>query len=391
MKRILTYFPRWIAILTLAVFLGAVASPASAQDHEDEDGEDLQEFLTGLSMDAASKYVAPIVSAFGMNLNGGWFHKAPSSKKFGFGIEIGLVGMATFYPKGVEHLSFDTSGDFQFSASQATDIVAGISLDPALESFRGQIENSLIDAITGRGISVGISGATVIGDPEDYIKIAYSAEDIVIDNPLFGLPGELETITLRVPSDEITLPIGGFAAISDLSFLPLAAPQLSLGTVLGTRVTFRYLPSISLDEELGKFKYFGFGIQHNPGVFLPTPLPFDVGLGYFTQTLEIGTLFRAKTTAFGLNASKKLGIGPISITPYAGFMLEKSNIDITYDFILDEGTIDEQVIPIAFELEGENRSRITLGLSIRLLMLNFNADYNIGKYNSVTVGVMFTI
>jgi len=24
-------------------------------------------------------------------------------------------------------------------------------------------------------------------------------------------------------------------------------------------------------------------------------------------------------------------------------------------------------------------------------MLNFNADYNIGKYNSVTVGVMFTI
>jgi hypothetical protein len=194
-----------------------------------------------------------------------------------------------------------------------------------------------------------------------------------------------------VGAQVITLPIGGFEAISDLSFLPLAAPQLSLGTVFGTRVTFRYLPSITIDEELGKFKYFGFGIQHNPGVLLPTPLPFDVGVGYFTQTLEIGTLFKAKTTAFGINASKRLGVGPINITPYAGFMIEKSNIDITYDFVLDEGTIDEQVIPIAFELEGENRSRITLGLSIRLLMLNFNADYNIGKYNSVTVGVMFTI
>ena len=388
MKRILASFPRWMAIVTLAAFLGAVASPASAQD---EDGEDLQEFLAGLSMDAASKYVAPIVSAFGMNLNGGWFHKAPSSKMFGFNLEVGLVGMATFYPKGEEYLSFDTSGDFQFSEPQATDIVTGMPLHPTLEPFRDQIENDLIDAITGRGISVGISGATVIGDPEDYIEIAYGGEDIVVDNPLFGLPGEPATITLPVPSDVITLPIGGFEAISDLSFLPLAAPQLSLGTIFGTRVTFRYLPSITISEEFGKLKYFGFGIQHNPGVLLPTPLPLDVAVGFFTQTLEVGTLFKAKTTAFGLNASKKLGIGPINITPYAGFMLEKSNIDITYDFVLDEGTIDEMIIPVAFKLEGENRSRITLGLSIRLLMLNFNADYNIGKYNSVTVGVMFTI
>jgi len=159
-----------------------------------------------------------------------------------------------------------------------------------------------------------------------------------------------------------------------------------VGTIFGTRVTFRYLPSITISEEFGKFKYFGFGIQHNPGVLLPTPLPFDVAVGFFTQTLEIGTLFKAKTTAFGLNASKRLGVGPINITPYAGFMLEKSNIDITYDFI-----VDTQEINVAFELEGENRSRLTLGLSIRLLMLNFNADYNIGKYNSVTVGVMFTI
>jgi hypothetical protein len=376
MKRILSSFPRWMAIVTLAAFLGAVASPASAQD---EDGEDLQEFLAGLSMDAASKYVAPIVSAFGMNLNGGWFHKAPSSKMFGFNLEVGLVGMATFYPKGEEYLSFDTSGDFQFNSEQAGELVAGLGLPE-------DVEDALIHEIIGTEFTVGISGATVIGDPEDYIEISFSGADVT-----FIDPNTLLERTETVGAQLITLPIGGFEAISDLSFLPLAAPQLSLGTVFGTRVTFRYLPSITIDEELGKFKYFGFGIQHNPGVLLPAPLPFDVGVGFFTQTLEIGTLFKAKTTAFGLNASKKLGLGPISITPYAGFMLEKSNIDITYDFVLDEGTIDEQVIPIAFKLEGENRSRIVLGLSLRLLIFNINADYNIGKYNSVTVGVMFTI
>jgi hypothetical protein len=376
MKRILSSFPRWMAIVTLAAFLGAVASPASAQNG---DGEDLQEFLAGLSMDAASKYVAPIVSAFGMNLNGGWFHKAPSSKMFGFNLEVGLVGMATFYPKGEEYLSFDTSGDFQFNSEQAGELVAGLGLPE-------DIEDALIHEIIGTEFTVGISGATVIGDPEDYIEISFSGADVT-----FIDPNTLLERTETVGAQVITLPIGGFEAISDLSFLPLAAPQLSLGTVFGTRVTFRYLPSITIDEELGKFKYFGFGIQHNPGVLLPAPLPFDVGVGFFTQTLEIGTLFKAKTTAFGLNASKKLGLGPISITPYAGFMLEKSNIDITYDFVLDEGTIDEQVIPIAFKLEGENRSRIVLGLSLRLLIFNINADYNIGKYNSVTVGVMFTI
>lgn len=383
MKRISNFFPGWTVMLTLAAFLFAATSTASAQGTDDDD---LQEFLEGLSQDAAAKYVAPIVSAFGTNLNGGWFHKAPSSKIFGLNIEVGLVGMATFYPKDPEYLSFDTAGDFQFSSSQAAEIVTDIPLDATLEPYRSQIENDLIDAITGREIHVGISGATVIGDPEDYIEIEYSGEDIVIDNPLYGAPGEPETISIAIPSDVITLPIGGFEPIADLSLLPLAAPQLSVGTVFGTRATFRYLPSITIDEDLGAFKYFGFGIQHNPGVLLPTPLPVDLAVGFFTQTLEVGTLFKAKTTAFGLNASKRLGLGAINITPYAGFMLEKSNIDITYSFIVDDEEID-----VAFELEGENKSRLTLGLSLRLLMLNFNADYNIGKYNSITVGVMFTI
>ncbi|NIO47818.1 MAG: hypothetical protein GTN73_00035 [Candidatus Aminicenantes bacterium] len=383
MKRISASLPKWMALFTLAAFLFAVTSTASAQG---TNGEDLEEFLEGLSEDAASKYVAPIVAAFGMNLNGGWFHKVPSSKIFGLNIEVGVVGMGTFYPKDQEYLSFNTTGDFQFSSSQAADLVAGIPLDATLEPFRAQIENDLINAITGREINVGISGATVIGDPEDYIEIDYEGEDIVIANPLFGQPGEPATITLAVPSDVIVLPIGGFEPISKLSFLPLLAPQLSVGTVFGTRATVRYLPSITIDEELGKFKYFGFGIQHNPGVLLPTPLPVDFAVGFFTQTLEVGTLFKAKTTAFGINASKKLGLGPINVTPYAGFMFEKSNIDITYTFIVDDEEID-----VDFELEGENKSRLTLGLSLRLLMFNINADYNIGKYNSVTLGFMFTL
>jgi len=214
MKRILTSFPRWMAIVTLAAFLFAVASPASAQNG---DGEELKEFIEGLSMDAASKYVAPIVSAFGANLNGGWFHKAPSSKIFGLNIEVGVVGMGTFYPKGEEYLSFDTSGDFRFNSEQAGELVAGLFL-PAI------VEDALIDEIAGTEFTVGISGATVIGAVDDYIEISFSGADITFIDPTTGLE-RTETVGAQV----ITLPIGGFETISDLSFLPLNSTSIKCG------------------------------------------------------------------------------------------------------------------------------------------------------------------
>jgi hypothetical protein len=195
-----------------------------------------------------------------------------------------------------------------------------------------------------------------------------------------------------------SLGFGGLGFLENLSFVPTAAPQLSIGTVLGTRATFRFLPTVEissippfslfLDEEFGKLSYFGWGLQHNPGVFLPTPLPIDVAVAFYTQTFKIGEdFFKAKTTAWGLNASKQLGIGAINITPYAGFMLEKSTIDVTYT--LEVEGLSGSLIDLHFE--GENRSRIILGLSLKLLLFNISADYNIGKYKSFSFSLMFSM
>jgi hypothetical protein len=164
-----------------------------------------------------------------------------------------------------------------------------------------------------------------------------------------------------------------------------------VGTILGTRAVFRYVPEISVTEDIGKFSWFGWGVQHNPGVFFPTPLPVDVSISFAKQTIKLGDILEADTTAYGLTVSKRLGVGPINITPYAGFLIEKSKFHFEYEFTLDEGMPWEQNIPIDFTMEGENQSRITVGLSLKLLMFNINADYNIGNYNSVTVGVMIGI
>lgn len=384
-------FPTWMAMFTLAVFLFAVASTTTVQAAQDEEGE-IEQTLKQLTERAANGYFAPIVTPIGTDLNGGWFHKAPPAKVFGLDLEVGVVGMATYWPDDVVKTFDVTDTTFKFSDQQAWDLITALNLGDA------NLEQALFDQIKDQNFSVSIHGPNIIGDPEDDIQIDFSGTDVTYPDPYN--PGQNLTETLGADTWALT-GVGGLSFLEKLSFVPLAAPQLGVGTVFGTRATFRILPTIDissippfslfLDEEFGKISYFGFGLQHNPGVFLPAPLPIDVAVAFYTQTLKVGTDFlKVKTSAWGLTASKKLGIGPINITPYAGFMLEKSTIDIAYQYEI-EGVGTPQEIDIDLHFEGENKSRLTLGLSVRLLLFNINADYNIGKYNSYTVGIMFAL
>lgn len=382
MKKVSSWLSKWKVIFTLVMFLFAVSN-VFAQD----EGGDLEETLQKLSESAAKGYILPIVSAFGSNLNGGWFHSAPPPTKFGLKLEFGLVGMGTFFPEEQTYRHFVTSGTFRFDQSQAQQIVANSGLGlPAL------VEDALIDAITQQDFIVEIEGATIIGASDDDIIISFSGGDVTFTDPGTGLP-RTETLAPY----PVNLGFGGLGDfLPEVSFLPFLAPQASIGTVLGTRAVFRYIPEInvpgvSITEDIGKFSWFGWGVQHNPGVFFPNPLPLDVSIGFFKQSLKVGTVLEASTTAYGLTVSKKLGIGLFNITPYAGYLIEKSTLSFAYEFTLDPGTIDEQTFNIAFDLKGENKSRITVGLSMKLLIFNINADYNMGNYNSVTVGIMFGI
>jgi hypothetical protein len=392
MKRISTSFPTWMVIFVLAVFLFAVNSPSMAQNHDGEGGE-IEETLRQLTQQAATGYLQPIITPIGVDLNGGWFHRAPPAKMFGLSLEFGIVGMATTIPVDVSRTFSVTDTTFSFSADQARSLVtdAGFVWDD------GGVGAAFFDQIMDQNFSVSIDGPNIMGASDEDIEIDFSGADVTFTDPGTGLPR-----TETVGADTWALGIGGLDFLEDLSFVPLAAPQLSVGTVLGTRATIRYIPTINLssipgaslflDEDFGNISFFGFGLQHNPGVFLPNPLPLDVAIAFYTQTFKIGEeFFKVKTTAWGLNASKQLGIGPINITPYAGIMFETSTVDIVYTYELGDllGTPQEIDLPLHFE--GENKRRITLGLSVKLLLFNINADYNIGKWNSYTVGFMFSM
>jgi len=338
---------------------GFVSAGVIAQDGN------LEETLQALSEDAAKQYVAPLSSAFGTNLNGGWFHRAPEAKMKAFHLEFGLVAMGTFFTE--ENRTFSTSGQFIFSVDEARQLVA--NADPA-------VQNELIDLLTSQPSKVTISGPTVIGSATDRITILF---------PEKTFSTSVGPVTL--PANQIELPVGGIQGLSELSALPMGAFQFTVGTLVGSQLTLRFLPPITLEENLGAFQYFGFGIQHNPFVwFNYSPLPFDLAASYSTQKMEIGKLFVARATSFGINASKRIGWGMLNITPYMGYMREHATMDVTYQYIVDTPG-GQFVQDITFQLQGENRDRITFGVSVRVLVVNINADYNIGKYHSVTFGI----
>lgn len=362
--------------LVCLVLIGGVCSTLRAQTFE--------ETLNKLSLDAAKAYVNPIVSGFGTDLNGGWFHRAPKAEMFGFDLEFGPVFMGTFFKDA--NKSFNSNGTFSFDQQQAVSLTSFIDTDPTYQSFpqaqRDQMKTEIQNQIVQQQFTLGVSGPTVVGSKMDSVSIFFDSKQFTTT---YG--------SVTVPGQRMVLPVTGF--LEELKVLPLAAPQLSLGTFVGTQFTVRYLPSQDV-KNLGKATYFGWGIQHNPGVWLGgvDALPLDLSVSFFTQKIKFGDLFQAKATAFGVNASKRLGWGFLNLTPYAGFMLEKSTMSFAYDFYAPDPSNGYQAtLPqhVTFDLESENKARVVVGLSFKLLFVNVNADYNFGKYNSATAGVMIII
>ncbi|MCX7921014.1 MAG: hypothetical protein N3B21_03165 [Clostridia bacterium] len=346
----------------------------------------LEETLNSLTGAAASNYVNPMVSAFGADMNGGWFHKAPRDKVMAWDFEFGIVVMGTMFPDADK--SFDVNGRFIFTRAQAQQIASNHAGLPYY--------NALVDQIVNQTFTVGIKGPTIIGDEYDSnanlnpdgsnptaINIYFPAQNITFTY-------NNTTQTESVPSSVIIIPVGGL--LKDLPALPLAAPQLSIGTLYGTNLSFRYLPDTELTPEIGSLKYFGWGIQHNPAVWLPFPIPIDAAFAFYTQGLDVGEIIETEATTAGINISKKFGWKLFNVTPYLGAAWESSKMKFNYDYITSlPNDPQPTTITVNFDVEGKNSSRITAGLNFRLAILNLNFDYNIAKYPSATAGAMINL
>lgn len=326
--------------------------------------QNLEETLQKITGNASKGYVAPISSSFGANLNTGWITGAPKATIFSFDLEIGFVGMATLFSD--KHKSFSSKGNFRFNSSQAEQLIPS--------NITGDQRTAIKNQIIIRDFSIEISGPTIVGSKMDSIKVIFPGAVI-----------EGQTLAKK----QIVLPVTGY--LEELPALPMFAPQLTFGTVYGTQLSLRYFPEIEIDKDLGKFKFFGFGIQHNPMMWIPFPLPLNVSVGYFRQNLEVGKIFKASSSIFGLYASKRFGPGALNIEPFAGLSFESSTIDVAYDVAYDFPVIGPRSSTIKYSLDGENNARFTVGANIKLALIGIRFDYNFAKYNSLSGSINIKI
>ncbi len=355
MKKVL--FP--VKVILLLLTMGLIGSNLVAQD--------LEETLTRLSADAASAYVKPIASGFGADLNSGWVTRVPEATKFSFNISFGVVAMGTFF--GDPDRTFSSEGTFRFNQTQANQLIPASVTNPATRQ-------QLINIITNSDIDVGLNGPTIVGSKTDNVKIEFKGGTYTANNE-----------TVNLPAQEVELTgVGGI--LEDLPLLPLAAPQLSVGTVYGTELAIRFLPSIKINDDLGEFSYFGIGVNHNVGQWIPTPIPVDISVGIFTQSLKVGDFFKSSAFQFGVFAGKTFGAGVFSVSPYLGLSMESSSMEVSYDF-KSSTPAGDVTVPIKFELEGENSFRLRIGTSFNIAVLKIFVDYNLAKYNSVSAGIGF--
>jgi hypothetical protein len=340
--------------------------------------QNLQDTMEQLSGTAGKSYVDPFTQSLAVDFNGGWFHKVPKAELFGWDLEFGVVAMGSLFNS--DQKTFNTSNaTFRFNREQAEQIV------PQPSGMSDAIYQGFIDQFIQHDFHVGIHGPTIIGDKYDEatganaIHIVFPAETVT-----YTVNGQPTSVT--IPEVDHPLAVGGL--LSDLPGMPLVAPQLTLGTIAGTQISVRYLPETTFDPTVGKISYQGYGIQHNPAFWLPFKIPVDVAFAFFTQDLKVGDLAEVKGSTVGMNIAKTFGYKMLSVSPYAGIAAESANMKFHYNYVADTAV---GAIPahIAFEIEGKNTARATVGLNFRLGLFNLNFDYNLGKYQSATTGFMF--
>lgn len=318
----------------LAALLAALACTLSAQD-------DIGKQLSKMAKENATGYLSPLLSAWGADMNSGIYHSADLHDVLGFdvGVKFGAVLVKdedkVFDFVLPDHISY-----------QGVTLTAGVDYD-----------NVIPGSPTAEGASDGKTVAIKVKPTSSYA-------------PLRGL-----TIM------NITTPPG-----FDLKYASLVMPQAAIGLPFGLEVVGRFVPTISLPNNVGKLNFIGVGIRHNIDQYIPM-CPVDLAIHFMTQKFTISDandnkVLGASGIAYGAEVSKKLAI----LTAYGGYQLEKSTWDIQSYTYTDPVSAVSVTLP-GFEISGRNTSRFHVGIRLLLVLINVHADYSFAKQPVFTAGI----
>jgi hypothetical protein len=211
-----------------------------------------------------------------------------------------------------------------------------------------------------------------------------------MSTPAGFTPATFETATIfggkgtTVTNSSIpSLSYKGPDGIFNTSMFPLAVPQVTIGSVIGTQVSVRYIPipKIGNDGTIPEGKAWALGVRHSISQWLNV-LPLDVAASYFYNSMDAGDLLEFSGSQFGLEASKNFSV----LVVYGGLAYENATMKVSYTY---EDPFTSAKTPVTIELDGANTVRATLGLGVELGILKIFANANFGSVVQYAGGIAF--
>ena len=305
--------------------------------------EDAEQFTTD--------YMAPLSESAIYNFSTGWYNSADAKPLGGF--EISIVGNITGFKNKEDKKQF--------------------ILDP------NDYQN--LDFVDNPGTARAVSSA--LGD--------LSGINVFVE-------GQVAGITVR---EEFELPSG--LSGEGLNFIPSGYLQGSVGIIKGTELKARFLPK--LEYEGAAVGLIGFGLQHDFTKLLPAdkilPVAISAVIGYtkvsgdydFTDADLIdgeNQRIEADLSTWTFNAVVSTKLPIINFYGGLGYVTGKSITDVLGTYRVTSGPFATQTYVDPFSITKKvNGVTGTVGAKLKLGFFRLNADYNLGTFNTLTVGINF--
>ncbi|WP_405398895.1 DUF6588 family protein [Maribacter sp. Asnod2-G09] len=332
--------------LLTCIFVGTCLTASAQADFNNvlsAGVEDAERFTTD--------YMAPLSESVVYSMSTGWYNTADAKPLGGF--EISIIGNITGFKNKEDKKTFILdANDYQN-----------------------------LDFVDNPGVARPVS--TALGD--------ISGTEVFVEGEVLG-------VTVR---ETFELPSG--LSGEDIDFVPSGYVQASVGLIKGTEVKARFLPKMEYED--ASIGLFGLGIQHDFTKLLPAdkilPVAISAVIGYTNisgdydlanANLVDGENQRIEAEisswAFGAVVSTKLPI----INFYGGvnYITGKSVTDVLGTYRVTSGPFASETYIDPFSItEKVNGVTGTLGTKLKLGFFRLNAEYNLGEFNTATVGINF--
>jgi hypothetical protein len=327
--------------LLLPALLAAPLSPfggcdASAQTVEDR--------IRALALENAERYVTPVSRGLGYALTAGAFDRPAVLGAFHVdaGIRLGAA--------------FPNPDDRTFEAV----LPASITWEhPTLGSRSYQDPYRARDGTLTTPTAMG-RGAGVVLEP---------AGDFRADLVSAG----------RNPSDyDIPFPPG-----LDFSLIPAAILHLSVGVGLGSEVTVRYLPEMSVAPDVGRFSGRGLGVKHELSRWFTSPV--DLAVGIARQELSVDGYVDATALEGWLLAGRQ--VGPLTFFGTAG--VRRASVELRYEVTNPDGVpgLPADGTAVVFRSDLDAGTSAGAGVRLQLLLLNLGAQVTMAEQSTLSLKV----